>query len=97
MPLRTRLAALLLAGLLPLCACASDASDGDDKPVWHVADASDDYPLETCPVSGKPLDARRVTIDYAGEEVQLHCESDLDAFLADPDAALANVRAARAK
>ena len=97
MPLRTRVAAVLLAGILSLSACASQDDDGGDQIVWEVTDPSESYPLATCPVSGKPLDETRIAIDYGGEEVQLHCQNDLDIFLADPDSALAKVRAARAR
>jgi len=97
MSLRTLVAALLLAALLPLGACASQDAGSHDEPNWEIVDGTASYPLTTCPVSGKQLDATRVAINYEGEEVQLHCESDLDVFLADPEPALAKVRAARAR
>ena len=97
MPLRTRVAAVLLAGLLSLSACASHDADGTADISWELIEASESYPLETCPVSGKPLDEARIAIDYDGVEIQFHCENDLDIFLADPESALAKVRAAGAR
>ena len=97
MSLRTHAAAFLLAGLLTRGACASQDSAADDGPNWEIVEASESYPLTTCPVSGNRLDDTRVAINYEGEEVDLHCENDLDAFLADPDPALAKVRGAHAR
>ena len=56
MPLRTRVATVLLAGLLSLSACASDDVESSDDISWEVIEPSESYPLDTCPVSGKPLD-----------------------------------------
>lgn len=60
-------------------------------------DASADYPLPTCVVSGEALTAmgKPMAIVYQGTEVQFCCPACLDEFKKEPAKFVAQVRAAK--
>ena len=62
-----------------------------------LVEPSDDFPLTTCVVSGKPLRPLpdRVTVVVDGTEVQFCCEVCIEKFERDPEKYLSLVRATR--
>ena len=61
------------------------------------ANPSADYPLDTCVVSGEPLDSMGgpVVYDYGGVEVRFCCENCVKEFEAAPQAHLEKIERAR--
>ena len=67
---------------------ASDADGADEK-----AFVGDAYPLNTCPVSGRPLDSMGGAVSYIheGREIKFCCAGCDEQFEADPAAHLAAI------
>lgn len=66
-------------------------------PDAHWVEASSDYPLPHCVVSGKPLNqaATRAAVEYDGIEIQFCCPPCLEEFNRDPVRFASLVREAR--
>ena len=63
-----------------------------------VAQASDNYPLKTCVVSGEQLGGdmgKPVVINHKGTEVRFCCKDCVKKFNADPGKYLAKLKAAQ--
>lgn len=72
----------------------------DPEPAFSALDAAAiaaqtaDYPLKTCPISGKPLGDNPRDVLHGSQLVRLCCDSCVRKFEAAPGAAVAAVRAA---
>lgn len=69
-----------------------DHADGDHVDV-NLVQASADYPLKTCVVTGDDLGdlADRIAIEHEGKQVQFCCEMCIEAFHKDPAKYLAKL------
>ncbi|MAE67116.1 MAG: hypothetical protein CMJ18_22885 [Phycisphaeraceae bacterium] len=78
---------ILVVVLLVLSACQGNGSN----PEGGAAQASGAYPLDTCVVSGEPLDTlgEPIVIDHEGREVRFCCSPCIKQFKKEPDKYLA--------
>jgi YHS domain-containing protein len=65
----------------------SDAVDADHAEHEPATQATDDYPIDFCLVSGEPLGSMGapVTLEYEGRTLKFCCESCIKAFQKNPD------------